>query len=299
MAACSSSSPVTRCARRSRRSVRRRPPRRPCRPRPRRSPSDLTVADPGRLPKRIVHDQVEIEPGLPVPSTSVSTGARARVHQGRRSDRAPLEDHAGRRSSVRTAARCSRSTGGSSTDSASQSTGIASTINTARRSRGPGELRQQPQLRASLLAVGNGKVVEAVDGIPDQPGAFRPSAPRSPMATSSSSRLAHDVFAGYAHMIGASGSTSATACARATCSASSKLGNSNGPHLHFQLANEPSLLASTGLPLEFRNFRLTGVIPSGRLRRSVRHSDPGPVRDRGRRRLPQPHPGRHRHHRAP
>ena len=39
-------------------------------------------------------------------------------------------------------------------------------------------------------------------------------------------------------------------------------GNSNGPHLHFQLMNEPSLLASTGLPLEFRRFRLTGVIPS-------------------------------------
>ena len=76
-------------------------------------------------------------------------------------------------------------------------------------------------------------------------------------------RLDRDVFAGYADLVpGTSGSRSATESVRRRHRRSGELGKSNGPHLHFQLMNEPSLLASTGLPLEFREFRLDGVIPS-------------------------------------
>jgi murein DD-endopeptidase MepM/ murein hydrolase activator NlpD len=38
-------------------------------------------------------------------------------------------------------------------------------------------------------------------------------------------------------------------------------GSSTGPHLHFQVMNRPSALASDGLPYVFDRFRLTGRIP--------------------------------------
>jgi murein DD-endopeptidase MepM/ murein hydrolase activator NlpD len=72
------------------------------------------------------------------------------------------------------------------------------------------------------------------------------------------------VFAGYAHLVPGSVRVDQGDRVR-TGDVLGELGNSrnsNGPHLHFQLMNEPSLLASTGLPLEFRELRLTGVIPS-------------------------------------
>ena len=39
-------------------------------------------------------------------------------------------------------------------------------------------------------------------------------------------------------------------------------GNSNGPHLHFQVMNAPSLLASKSLPFVLRRFELRGIVPS-------------------------------------
>ena len=38
-------------------------------------------------------------------------------------------------------------------------------------------------------------------------------------------------------------------------------GSSTGPHLHFQLMNRPSALASDGLPYVFDRYRLTGRFP--------------------------------------
>jgi len=39
-------------------------------------------------------------------------------------------------------------------------------------------------------------------------------------------------------------------------------GNTTGPHLHFQMMDRPSLLASDGLPFVFDRFRLDGRMPS-------------------------------------
>jgi murein DD-endopeptidase MepM/ murein hydrolase activator NlpD len=41
-----------------------------------------------------------------------------------------------------------------------------------------------------------------------------------------------------------------------------KLGNSNGPHLHFQLMDAPSVLASEDVPFVLRRFDLVGIVPS-------------------------------------
>ena len=39
-------------------------------------------------------------------------------------------------------------------------------------------------------------------------------------------------------------------------------GNFDGPHLHFQLMDAPSLLASESLPFVLRRFALRGIVPS-------------------------------------
>lgn len=38
-------------------------------------------------------------------------------------------------------------------------------------------------------------------------------------------------------------------------------GNSIVPHLHFQVTNDPSSMASNGLPYQIRNFQITGKVP--------------------------------------
>jgi murein DD-endopeptidase MepM/ murein hydrolase activator NlpD len=38
-------------------------------------------------------------------------------------------------------------------------------------------------------------------------------------------------------------------------------GNSVAPHLHFQVMDRPSSLASNGLPYEIRDFKITGKTP--------------------------------------
>jgi murein DD-endopeptidase MepM/ murein hydrolase activator NlpD len=39
-------------------------------------------------------------------------------------------------------------------------------------------------------------------------------------------------------------------------------GQSTGPHLHFQLMTDPSILDADGLPFVIDGFRLDGVVPS-------------------------------------
>ena len=166
----------------------------------------------------------------------------------------------------------------------------------------PASFASNPELRgAPAGGRPNGRVVEAVDGIRES--AAGPTSSRSAPEIADGNvvilRLAPNVFAGYAHLDPGERSGSKQGDRVRTGDVLGELGNSgnsNGPHLHFQLMNEPSLLASTGLPLEFREFRLTGVIPSmDAFGEAFATQTPRAVRDRRRRRLPQPHSGRRRH----
>jgi murein DD-endopeptidase MepM/ murein hydrolase activator NlpD len=116
-----------------------------------------------------------------------------------------------------------------------------------------------------VLAVDDGKVIEAVDGIPDQPrDSFTPVGLEIADGNYVILRIARGVYVGYAHLI------PGTVRVRAgdgveTGQVLGELGNSgnsDGPHLHFQVMNRPSLLASEGLPFVLRRFSLRGIVPS-------------------------------------
>jgi Peptidase family M23 len=116
-----------------------------------------------------------------------------------------------------------------------------------------------------VLAVGAGRVVEAVDRLPDQiPNQNVPI----PLAEAGGNevilKLARGVFAGYGHL--KPGTVRVRRGQRVRSGqVLGKLGNSGestGPHLHFQLMNRPSFADADGLPFVLRRFRLGGFVPS-------------------------------------
>ena len=229
---------------------------------------DFTVANRAQVPKRIEQAiSVTIDPGsLPVPADSVSVGGATRVHQGPpvRID-APL---AGARWAAivgvhRTALQPvdGRFLNGQRfaidwnrlDDQFRPEFGDRSTF------------ASNPSYGAPVMAVGDGKVVTAIDGIPNQaPGTYNPVGSAEADGNVVILKLQKDTYAGYAHLI--PGSVTVTAGDRVESGeVLGKLGNSgnsNGPHLHFQLMNAPSLLASESVPFVLRRFDLVGIVPS-------------------------------------
>ena len=229
---------------------------------------DFTVANRAQVPKRIEHAiSVTIDPGsLPVAADSVSVGGATRVHQRPpvRID-APL---AGPRWAAivgvhRTALQPvdGRFLNGQRfaidwnrlDDQFRPEFGDRSTF------------ASNPSYGAPVMAVGDGKVVTALDGIPNQaPGTYNPVGPAEADGNVVILKLQKDTYAGYAHLI--PGSVTVKAGDRVESGeVLGKLGNSgnsNGPHLHFQLMNAPSLLASESVPFVLRRFDLVGIVPS-------------------------------------
>jgi murein DD-endopeptidase MepM/ murein hydrolase activator NlpD len=228
---------------------------------------DLTLRDRRHLPKRIFHSTlVRLEPGLPVPSESVETGARVHVHQGPpiRID-APLSGR-GWVAIIGPHRRAVQPVNGRFLNGQRFAIDWNRIDEQDRPSFGdPASFASNPSYGARVLAVGDGKVVEAVDGIPDQPpDSFTPVGFQMADGNFVILRLAPGVYAGYAHLIPGS-----VAVERGDIVRSGELvgrlgnsGNSNGPHLHFQIMNAPSLLVSDSLPLVLRRFRLRGIVPS-------------------------------------
>ena len=113
---------------------------------------------------------------------------------------------------------------------------------------------------AHLLAVAGGTVVAVQDGLPDQPPNAKPAGlTLNEMGGNDVVvRIHPGVYAFYAHI--PPGKVSVHVGQRVhTGQVIGELGNSgnsNNPHLHFQLMDGPSPLTSQGLPFEFRSFTL-------------------------------------------
>jgi hypothetical protein len=116
-----------------------------------------------------------------------------------------------------------------------------------------------------LVAVSDAKVVAAVDRYPDQiPNDPQPVSLAAADGNHVIIKLDKHVFAGYAHLKPGSVRVHPGEHVKAG-QILGKLGNSGnttGPHLHFQLMDRPSLLASDGLPFVFDGFKLEGRMPS-------------------------------------
>ena len=229
---------------------------------------DLDVASPARVPKRVEHTiSVTIDPGeLPVPADSVSTGGVSRVHQRPpvRID-APL---AGPRWGAVIGAhrRSLQPVNGAFLNGQRFAIDWNRLDEQDRPEFGdPFTFASNPSYGSPVLAVGDARVVVAVDGIRDQPaGTYTPLGAAEADGNVVILKLDRGVYAGYAHLIPGSVTVQAGDRVRSgeQLGRLGNSGNSTGPHLHFQIMNRPSLLASSSLPFVLRRFDLRGIVPS-------------------------------------
>ncbi len=123
-----------------------------------------------------------------------------------------------------------------------------------------------PQFGAEAVAVADAKVAHVHDGLPDgQPGSFPPAVTA---ATANGNHVVLDLGAGrwalYAHL--QPGSLRVKRGDRVerghVLGLVGSSGNSDAPHLHFQVMDSPSPLASNGLPYVIDSFELRGNVAS-------------------------------------
>jgi murein DD-endopeptidase MepM/ murein hydrolase activator NlpD len=208
----------------------------------------------------------DIEPGLPVPPTIAATGAVARVHQGPPIRIAPPVSGPGWAAIIGAHRRAVQPISGRLLNGQRFAIDWNRIDAEGRPAFGdPSTFASNPSYGQPVTAVGDAKVVAAMDGIPDQPpDSFTPVPLEIADGNFVILKLARNVYAGYAHLI-----PGTVAVARGDRVREGDVlgdlgnsGNSNGPHLHFQLMNAPSLLDSDALPLVFKRVTVTGVVPS-------------------------------------
>jgi hypothetical protein len=116
-----------------------------------------------------------------------------------------------------------------------------------------------------ILAVANGTVADASDGLPDFETIY--SATGTTIATAAGNYVILDLgnkkYACYAHMVNGSVRVKTGDIVREgqVIGLMGNSGNSDIPHLHFQLVTgTPSFLGAEGYPHEYRSFDLTGEV---------------------------------------
>ena len=122
-----------------------------------------------------------------------------------------------------------------------------------------------PYYGAPVVAAAAGVVVAAQDDQPDQIP-FQPTPPGEPRTILGNNvivDIGHGRFTAYAHL--KPGSVAVAVGARVRAGQQLGLlgnsGNSDFPHLHFQVMDAPSALASNGLPFVLRSFDSPGSVP--------------------------------------
>jgi murein DD-endopeptidase MepM/ murein hydrolase activator NlpD len=113
---------------------------------------------------------------------------------------------------------------------------------------------------AKVLAVGDGVVLETVDGVPENiPDPVARAVPITPATVSGNYillDLGGDAYAVYAHLQPGSLRVKKGDPVRRgqTLALVGNTGNSTEPHLHFHIADRPSALDSEGIPYAFSSF---------------------------------------------
>jgi hypothetical protein len=116
-----------------------------------------------------------------------------------------------------------------------------------------------------VIAVADAVVASVIDGLPEQtPGKYPTDIPLDQAdGNSVILDLGEQRYAMYAHM--QPGTIQVRVGQRVNAGQLLGLvgnsGNSVAPHLHFQVINRPSALASNGLPYEIKDFQITGKSP--------------------------------------
>nr|WP_090341260.1 M23 family metallopeptidase [Mycolicibacterium malmesburyense] len=113
---------------------------------------------------------------------------------------------------------------------------------------------------ADIHAVGDGRVVSVLDGLPEQVPGRNPTG--LPLNQYAGNHVVQDLgdgnFALYAHI--KTGTVAVKPGDRLTAGQVignvGNTGNTSAPHLHFQVMSSPDPLGSNGLPFEFDDFRL-------------------------------------------
>jgi Peptidase family M23 len=124
------------------------------------------------------------------------------------------------------------------------------------------QLSSFPFFGDPVLSATAGKVVGVVDGLPDTPPQLR--LPPTTAARAGGNHvvvaIGHDRFAFYGHLQPGSIRVEAGDRVRVgqTLGLLGSSGNSNAPHLHFQLMDSPLPLAANGIPYRFSRFRAEG-----------------------------------------
>jgi hypothetical protein len=229
---------------------------------------DLSLANARQVPSEIRHRlTVDIGPGFPVGPIITDTGGKARVaSKPAREIGPPLRG--GRWVAVVGPHRRSlQPVNGALRDGQRFAIDWSALLDDAGRTHvGDPDLNESYfNYGQPVLAVGDAKVVGAADGFPDHvPNDPPPLSLADAYGNHVILKLAKGVFAGYAHLVPGSVRVQSGDRVREgqVLGELGNSGNSSGPHLHFQLMDQRSLLDADGLPFVLDRFELHGRVPS-------------------------------------
>ena len=143
------------------------------------------------------------------------------------------------------------------------------------------KVESYPYFGADILAVGDGPVVAALDGLPEQAPGVTPSGLK--LDEYAGNHIVQDLgdgnYALYAHI--KAGTVKVKPGDRLTAGqvigALGNTGNSDAPHLHFHLMSTPDPLRSDGLPFVFSSFALDSKVTAQNALDPLLDGEPAPL----------------------